>query len=425
MSSSSQSQTTGQTTGNSNNPSGGPPPSQAQFASILLQRLPTSDNAVTAESVQNVIDDTLRELLGPLGKNADYKSFVAALRKAFPGIQPGANSYASTYAYNYSPQSVAGMASPITPNATFAAPTGGAQASLYAITSNAASQTLVALGMVDPIISTPDLQKVSNFRSVIRNEITTLLDELGTANPNGPNKENVASAFEVLISLRPKAALPTGLTSLGGFIGRLGQECGFVLASGSTTSPTLIISNQNVNNADEENKLLAYVTLSEYVKTLYNSWLAYLTWTEASPPLFFGVDLGLLRRELEEIQASRASIESVMDSVGFKQGEREVTDIPLPSTPTGGAATPTFTIDLGLSTIENFATKSLVVLDSSGKDGVDVAKRGIDPLLNWVNALKNDLSQIPLLNNPIVIGEVTSLAIHLGQAKKYAGNIVP
>lgn len=232
----------------------------------------------------------IRDVLGIRSRTEDPKAFTDALRAVFRLDRVEGHIEARYVPRGYAVQ------------ADLGAVTGG-QASLYRRAMLARTEALRILDGLTPLRTDGDQQDMDAYRTIVRNAIQTLVDEIGA--PGGPRVTMVDSYFN---------GLTGGLTavdpdSVGGQLGALRERFGLV--------------DGNVNTIEEEGVRTAFWTLSDMIDSLRQAWLnERVRFSGAAGQGFLGTELILLSRLMEAAADQVTELETVLDSVLIPVTER-------------------------------------------------------------------------------------------------------
>ena len=232
----------------------------------------------------------IRDVLGIRSRTEDPKAFTDALGAVFRLQTVEGHTVAHYVPRGYAVQ------------ADLGAVTGG-QASLYRRALLARTEALRILDGLVPLRSDGDVQDMDAYRTIVRNSIQSLVDEMGA--PGGPRVSMVDSYFN---------GLTGGLSavdpdSIGGQLGALRERFG--------------LTDANVNTIEEEGVRTAFWTLSDMVDNLRQAWLnERVRFSGAAGQGFLGTELILLSRLMEAAADQVTELEAVLDSVLIPVSER-------------------------------------------------------------------------------------------------------
>ncbi|MEP9364542.1 hypothetical protein ABLE68_16365 [Nocardioides sp. CN2-186] len=233
----------------------------------------------------------IRDVLGMRSRVQDPKAFTDALTAAFRLSRFEGHITSEFVPRGYAVQ------------ADLGAVTGG-QASLYRRATLARTEILRILDGLTPLRVDGDLQDMDAYRTIVRNAVQNLVDELGA--PGGPRVTMVDSYLAGLLGTSPDRDPDT----IGGQLGALRDRFGLV--------------DDNVNTIEEEGLRTAYWTLVDMVRDLKVSWGSQRDhFTGGSGAGFLGTELILISRLMEAAADQVDELELVLDSVLISQSERQ------------------------------------------------------------------------------------------------------
>ena len=233
----------------------------------------------------------IRDVLGVRSRVADPKAFTDALTAAFRLRMFEGHVESEFVPRGYAIQ------------ADLGAVTGG-QASLYRRATLARTEILRILDGLTPLRTDADTDDMDAYRTIVRNAIQNLVDELGA--PGGPRVAMVDSYLTGLLGTNPNR----DPDEIGGQLGALRDRFGLI--------------DDNVNTVEEEGLRTAYWTLVDMVRDLNGSWRAQsLHFAGGSGDGFLGTELIFISRLMEAAADQVEELESVLDSVLIPQSERQ------------------------------------------------------------------------------------------------------
>ena len=253
---------------------------------------PTTGSTAVAPFDQGPqVKAAIRDVLGVRSRVEDPKAFTDALTAAFRLRLVEGHVESQFVPRGYAIQ------------ADLGAVTGG-QASLYRRATLSRSEILRILDGLMPLRVDGDAQDMDAYRTIVRNAIQNLVDELGA--PGGPRVAMVDSYLTGLLGTHPDRDPDT----IGGQLGALRDRFGLI--------------DDNVNTIEEEGLRTAFWTLVDMVRDLNQSWRAQrVHFTGGSGAGFLGTELILLSRLMEAAADQVDELESVLDSVLIPQSERQ------------------------------------------------------------------------------------------------------
>ena len=248
---------------------------------------------VGSGDVTGTIDAALRTALGWRPRAGDPKAFLDALGASFRIRQVEGHTVADYVPRGYAVQ------------ADLGAVTGG-QASLYRRAQIARTEMLRILEGLTPLRMDADQQDMDAYRSMVRNAVQRLVDEIGAA--GGPRVQMVDQYLRGLTGQQPPAG-PVIADTVGGQLGGLRDRFGLIDA--------------NVNTIEEEGVRTSFWTLVDLVVDLQGAWNTQrLAFTGATGQGFLGTDLILISRLMEAATDQVDEVEAVLDSVLIPVSER-------------------------------------------------------------------------------------------------------
>lgn len=339
----------------------------------------------SAGNLQLVVDATVRDVIGRLPRYTDARAFEDALASSF-----GITDSNGIRTVTWRPRSYGGSGG-LGPSVT------GIQASVYARALGARDAVVPLLLGLRPLLPDFDPQEVDAARSIVRAELDALVEELGTE--GGPRRARVDQLFDVLFTQTTTG--PKGSVG-GGMVGYLGYTFGFADDEGRPT-------NVQVNTVDEEQDLSNYVLLVDHLKTVQQSWQAFVARTGRD----LGTQLFQLSRVLQVVAESVDEIESALDSVFVGDAERAVIRF---DTTSGDE----MLVDEFLSWVRSFAaTEAPALVAGSGRRGLgpiaDTASRLRAINDDLVSEIANDADLPDGLRHPRVRYPLQELRGYLGQ----------
>jgi hypothetical protein len=338
---------------------------------ILTQQVdsqPSADTQVVpgsgGASIDSIAQSTNRRVLGWRYRAGDTKGFTAALTKTFALKEVEGHVEWEWKPQNYMVQADLGEVT-------------GAQASIYSRAKVALDQILPLLDGLMPLREDADPEDCEAIRSIIRNELNYLLvPEL--VKPGGPRVQLVQQVFDLLLGPNPATQDPENVK---GQLAELKDRFG--------------LKRKYVNTVDEEVTLTNFLIIVDYINSLYNTWqeqAKYLGRQNLAQP-FLGTQLVLLSQQFEVVADSVYQAYDAMDSVLFRQPERETTQLSLDGEPW-------ITVAELLKWVEDSATVVFPqAIQDGGKDGVSVVFTTSKRLFGLVDeALQQSRSSS---NNPV------------------------
>ncbi len=260
-----------------------------------LQGGPPAPNAPGGgASLGQVVESTLRNVLGWRPRAKDPKGFAAALAQSFSPKEKEGHTEWEWTPRSYAVQADMGAIT-------------GAQASIYARAQNALDQAMPLLEGLYPLKPAADPENVEAQRAIVRSDLTELVNELGVQ--GGPRVQRVDSLFMALLKLGPSDPLDNP-EKVKGHLGDLKSTFG--------------LTRKRVNTVDEEQDLTNFLILVDHVNALKQSWDAQRGFYDgtASEP-YLGTQLVLLSRTLAVVAESKQELDFALDSVNVRSAERQ------------------------------------------------------------------------------------------------------
>ncbi|WP_088889056.1 hypothetical protein [Leptolyngbya ohadii] len=247
----------------------------------------TGDSAISSGGdLQQVVDGAIARILGKNVNPQDSKTLVSSLNQVFvPKDSNGRTDYV-WMPRTYSVQTELG--GKLT----------GAQASLYYRAKVVLDNVLPLLNGLSPLNPAADPQNMEAVRSVVRTELVELVNELGVE--SGPRQWKVDSLFRLLLG-----SDWTGMEN--------GQLYNLMVVFG--------LERDRINTVGEEEAYSNYLIILDYMRSLYQSWRAYVTDNQAEP--YLGTQLVKLSQAMSVVAESVAQAFEVMDNVYLGPAERQ------------------------------------------------------------------------------------------------------
>jgi hypothetical protein len=326
-------------------------PMLTQSNTYAAPSLPTTAGPSGAVSLGQVVEGSLRQVLGWRPRAGDPKGFVAALNQSFAMVEQQGKQIWEWTPHSYAIQADMGAVS-------------GAQASIYARARAALDQSLPLLEGLKALRADADDQDLEATRAIVDTELTELVNELGRV--GGPRLQRVETFFQSLLGDTRKLA---SSEEVGGQLGMLQQRFG--------------LKREYVNTISEEENLTNFLILLDHVVSLRQSWDAHRAYFDrAGTDVFLGTQLVLLSRSLAVMAETVDETRRVMDSVFLGPAEQQAIQLEL------GPNQPRITIDEVLGWAEHLSTEEGPrYIREGGKDGV-IALR---PALETLNRLTRDM----------------------------------
>jgi hypothetical protein len=344
-----------------------------------------------------IVESTLRDVLGWRPKTTDPKAFVAALTQSFTCKEMEGRSVCTYTPRTFAVQVQVGMGA-IT----------GAQASLYARAKAALDQSLILLDRLKALDPAADPQNVEADRAMVRSELTELVNELGVE--GGPRVQRVDALFDLL---RGPNNGPTDPLQVQGLLGQMRHDFG--------------LTGDRVTLVEEEQNLSDFITLVDYVNSLRQSWNGRRPFFDRSGFVepFLGTQLVHISRALAVIAESVREISFALDSVFLGGTERQTIEL----TFTRPGRPPIFVAEM-LNWVERFASEEGPgLVRDAGKYGVRAFFPTIDRLIELVHDARippQDPRRLPAgYATARVQRALQELEAHLRETADLAGAFLP
>lgn len=235
----------------------------------------------------------LRDVLGWRPRTQDTAAFLSALTASFQLQEIEGHVEATYVARGFAMQADLGMVS-------------GGQASLYTRARAAVDQATQLLDSLEPLRPDADPEDCAAFRHLVRQEISTLVSELGT--PGGPRQVVIESAFTVLAGASASGTVTAD--SVAGQLGALRDRFGLIDA--------------NVNTVEEERIRTSFWTLVDLITGLRASWQSQKSALSSGKGSgFLGTDLVNLSRLMAAAAEQLDDFEAVLTSAMVTPAERQ------------------------------------------------------------------------------------------------------
>lgn len=280
---------------------------------------------------------------GPSTAGGDQAPSVAAAIKDVLGWRPrpqDPRAFSAALAASFELRTVEGhvearhVARGFAVQADLGAITGG-QASLYTRARTAHTEITRLLDGLTPLRPDADPEDCEAYRTLVRDSVRRIVDELGT--PGGPRVPLVNSAFRTLTGTAPAGPLPTplaaqqqrGLRSVGAPAWPAPSGPPTLTADGIPGTLGALrdrfgLTDDNVNTVDEEKVRTSFLTLVDLVVDLQRSWQQQVSaFGGGSGSGYLGTDLILINRLLAAAAEQTDEIEMVLDSALVSAAERQ------------------------------------------------------------------------------------------------------
>lgn len=302
--------------------------------------LVTRHDPPCCERPGDIANKAIGDVLGWKWRDGDTKGFTAALTGSFELKRVEGHTEAKWTPRGYAIQ------------ADLGAVTGG-QASLAARARSAIKDATALLDSLKPLRAGSDPENGEGFRSLVRYELEEIRKELESPLLRVPRVDQLF----VLLLGKPGSAVDPDLVR--GHLGELRNEFGLVGGL--------------VNTIEEERVQTSFITLVDWVLSLYRGWLDArgridpFAQPETGQAPFFGPAVVALSQLLSAAAVQTEELVAALSSVSIHRGDREVLRIPDPD---GGS------MSLGglLRWTYDFACfEGRKLIEVAGKDGVDSA----------------------------------------------------
>ncbi|GAB6984839.1 hypothetical protein [Nocardioides pyridinolyticus] len=252
---------------------------------------PTGSGSTALADQGPQVRAAIRDVLGVRSRVEDPKAFTDALTAAFRLFHVEGHTASEFVPRGYAVQ------------ADLGAVTGG-QASLYRRATLSRTEILRILDGLVPLRVDGDQQDMDAYRTIVRNAVQNLVDELGA--PGGPRVAMVDAYLTGLLGTDPHR----DPDRIGGQLGALRDRFGLI--------------DDNVNTIEEEGLRTAYWTLVDMTRDLNRAWDSQRDhFTGGSGAGFLGTQLILISRLMEAAADQVDELEAVLDSVLIPQSERQ------------------------------------------------------------------------------------------------------
>lgn len=280
-----------------------------------------------------IVESTLRDILGWRTRDNDPNGFLAALNQSFDVTTVEGHTEWKWTPHTYA---IAADMGAVT----------GAQAAIYSRAKAALNQSLPLLEGLQSLLAASDEQEVEAMTAIVRSSLTELVGELGQE--GGPRITRVDEYFSLLVG-----------------DGRGHRDSEQVSGQLGLLRDALGLFRRNVNTIAEEQNLTNFLILVDYVTSLRLTWNAQRHFfNRKGTDVFLGTQLVLLSRTLAVVAESVQEAYFVMDSVFLGPAERQVTELKL------GSGSRVFLGEL-LDWVETFALEEGPrLITQGGKDGV-------------------------------------------------------
>ena len=342
--------------------------------------------------VQNALGRTLGRRLN----TSDPKAMLASIDRAFTSTKNDAGSPI----FEWTPRSYA-VQTELGGKVT------GAQASLYRRAKAALDEILPLLDRLEPIEDAPDEEKVEAYRAVVRQEIISLVDELGIE--GGWRESRVNMLFGNLLGI-------FNPTNIGGHLADLGKVFGFInKATGRVGTANDIVT------IGEEEILTDFIVIYDHIQSLRVSWQNILEPLESQ---FLGTKVVLLERALHSLAEGVDELQYVMESVGLGPAERRVVRLYYEEITSSTSFTDVnMTIAELLDWIVGFATEDAPnLIENAGSIGIKTLLPNLSRLYQIVLQVVDANNTHSALQTVRVENALSELASHIAQVYQLISN---
>ena len=327
------------------------------------------------------VRNALGRALGRRLNTTDPKAMLATIERAFTSTMNDAG----TRVFEWTPRSYA-VQTELGGKVT------GAQASLYRRAKSALDEILPLLDRIEPLEDAPDEEEVDAIRAIVRQEITTLVDELGLE--GGWRESRVNLLFSNLLgNFDP--------LTIGGHLRDLARIFGFT-------------PNNRIVTIAEEEILTDFTVISDLIQSLRVSWQNILQPNESQ---FLGTKVVLLERALHSLAEGVDELRYVMESVGLGPAERRVVRLEyIEISALRSYRRVNLTIAELLDWILNFATEEAPnLIENAGSFGINTLLSTLNRLYQIVRQVLNANASHNALQTSRVENALNELASHVLQ----------
>ncbi|AUT00240.1 hypothetical protein CLI64_07510 [Nostoc sp. CENA543] len=346
-------------------------------------------------TLQEIVNSAIGEVLGRNINANDPKTVLTSLKQSFA---PQDSNGRTTYVWNpytYAVQTERGGA--LT----------GAQASLYHRAKAALESILPLLNGLMPLNPAADIQNMEAVRSIVRTEISELVNEIRLE--GGPRILKVDNLFALLLGADLSGAEVGQLKNMANIFG---------------------FERNFINTVAEEQNYTNYLTILDYVISLNQSWARYKQ--ETRDEKYLGTQLVKLSRALCVVAESVNEVYRIMDSVFLGFAERQTVIIKFRkrnSSTTEGYFSDNQDMELSLeellSWVKEFATfEGQALAKGGGKLAIaEVVKETAKQLADLVTATSDAPISHSAFKRAGVIDSLKDLADQLREVSTLAGQV--
>jgi len=258
----------------------------------------SSNNSVSSNLLERQALRAISEVLGRAPGSPD--SFVKSINEVFPSQKNGKISFTpsrsavSLYGqgdpsgYGYSTANNGAM------SAGLVGQISAEQATLYRQATIVANDALQVLQGLQPFVPEAETDKVEALRTLVGNEINSLVEEFGRVDE--PRKERVGVYLNQL-------------TGVNGHLAQFGDR-------------TFLNRKIPPATIDDESQIAGYKLLTNYANILKEIWAGFYKDKKPSSSLNFSLRLSRASRLLSVIAEGNNNFMSALDSIGFTETER-------------------------------------------------------------------------------------------------------
>lgn len=292
--------------------------------------------------IAQLVEATLRDVLGWRPRASDPRGFAAALSQSFAGT-----AVAGRTEWKWVPRSYA-----VSVQASLGSIT-GAQASLFARARNVADQVLPLLAGLRPLIPDADPENVASTLAILRSSLSELVNEIGVL--GGPRVPRVNELFRQLLGSLPSDPSPE----------KIGGQLGFL-------RNRLALQRSQIKTVEDEQNYTNFLLVVDYIQGLEKGWLGQrVEFSRTASTAFFGTQLVGVSRLLAVIAEGVQEYYAVLDSLFLGAAERETALLRLGSP---GNLTILSVAEL-FGWVERFVSEEAPrLLQDGGLDGVSAAQ---------------------------------------------------
>jgi hypothetical protein len=366
---------------------------------IVTQQLGGAPTAAAATGpAQPIIDRQLRDILGWQPKDDDPGGFSTALARSFQAVVVEGVEH-----WEYAPYGSAIPAERADSAIT------GAQGSIYNRALVAQKEMQALLAALFPLSPIADLEQAEASRRIIASLIDQIVSELGAE--GGPTALLVDGLWAQILGVSPGQDPPTDPDSL--------DEDSAIGA----VATRFYLSRQLVNLPGEEENYTKFLSLFDYLASLYTSWKIqrpFFTGTSGQDP-YFGTQLVFINRALQIVVENIDELIGWLDGSDIGQAERQNMCVDLPD---GTSIYFQGTLDW----IRNYCGEQApALIDTAGRDGAISTYVPLYTMGEVIENFKGAPPEFPSLygDSPLIQASVKSLISSLKSAAERVGRLGP